>query len=216
MIVDLYLDLVSLIIGCMVFRKSWVFAYRCLFFLNVFRVVVSFTAYFWTHYTHSSNHWLFNLFLPLQCAGFLWVFYKCSLHPKVARVNKWLLILLPVVGALCWARGGASLEDINIFALVGFDFLVLLSVCMAFVDLLLRTDSVHFVRQPMFWLASGLFFYSIECIIGYSVYEYSKKMILFWMYKLILFSADYLTDMGVVGCFICIYLERSVKKPEPV
>jgi hypothetical protein len=124
-----------------------------------------------------------------------------------------LLAAFPVVTAICWLRG-APLESINLWAGVGFDFLLLLSVCMAFVDLLLRTDNMHFIRQPLFWLASGLFFYSVESIIGNSTWEYSKKMILFGLYKFIYFSGDYLMDVGIIGCFICIYLEGRRKTPE--
>lgn len=156
-IVDLFLDLVSLIIGCLVFRRSWPFTYKCLFFLNAVRVFVSFFAHFWSQHTHSSNHWIFNLFLPLQCVGFLFVFYSASGHMLVRRISKWLLAAFPVVTAMCWLRG-APLETINLWAIVSFDFLILVSVCLAFVDLLLRTGDIHFIRQPMFWLASGLFF----------------------------------------------------------
>lgn len=210
-VVDLYLDLVSLIIGCLVFRKSWPFAYKCLFFLNVLRVFVSFFAHFWSQHTHSSNHWIFNLFLPLQCVGFLLVFQSAGIHPLVRRINKFLLAAFPLVTAICWLRG-APLESINLWAIVSFDFLILVSVCLAFVDMLQRWDNIHFIRQPMFWLASGLFFYSVESIIGFATWEYSKKMILFTLYTIIVFSGDYLLDAGIIGCFICIYLERQVKK----
>jgi len=212
-IVDLYLDLMSLIIGCLVFRKSWPFAYKCLFFLNVLRVFASFFAHFWQACTHSSNHWIFNLFLPLQCVGFLLVFYSACTYPSVRRISKWLLAAFPLVTAISWLRG-APFEIINMWATVGFDFLLLISVCLTFVDLLLEMDNMHFIRQPMFWLASGLFFYSVESIIGSISWEYSKKMILFGLYTFIAFSGDYLLDAGIIGCFICIYLERRVlKKP---
>lgn len=204
--------MVSLIIGCLVFRKSWPFAYKCLFFLNTLRVFVLFFAYLWQHYTYKSNHWVFNLYLPLECAGFLLVFYSASIHRKVRRGNKWLLIASPLVTAICWS-GGASLFSVNTWALVSFDFLVLLSVCLAFVDQLLRMDHSHFIRQPMFWLASGLFFYSVETIVAYASWEYTKKMILFGLYVFITFSGDYLLDAGIIGCFVCIYLESHAKKP---
>ena len=206
-IVDLFLDLVSLIIGCLVFRRSWPFAYKCLFFLNTFRVFVSFFGHFWSQQTHSSNHWIYNLFLPVQCVGFLLVFYSAADHPLVRRVSKWLLAAFPLVTAMCWLRG-APLETINLWAIVSFDFLILVSVCLTFVDLLLRTGDIHFLRQPMFWLASGLFFNSVESIVEFSTWEYSKKMILFALYTILVFSGDYLLDVGITGCFICIYLER--------
>jgi len=213
MIVGSYLDLISLVVGCMVFRKSWPFAYRCLFFLNTFRVLVEFSASLWSYFTRTSNHWLYNLFLPLQCVGFLLVFYKCSFHPAIARINRWLLAAFPVVTAVCWLTG-APLNSLNLWAIVGFDFLVLVSACLAFVDQLLRMDNSHFIRQPIFWLASGLFFYSVQSIIGYATWEYFKKMIYFRLYTFIFFSGEYLLDVGIIGCWVCIYLERVSKKPE--
>lgn len=210
--VDMSLDMVSLVMGCMIFRRSWPFAYKCLFFWNTLRVLVSFFVYLWQHYTHTSNHWITNLFSPLLCVGSLLVFYSASIDPRVRRGNKWLLIVFPLLTAASWLRG-APLVIINTWALVCFDFLVLLSVCLTFVDLLVRTDNMHFIRQPMFWLASGLFFYSVETIVGYAFWEYSKKMILFGLYMFIFFSGDYLQDAGIIGCFVCIYLERHAKKP---
>jgi hypothetical protein len=174
-------------------------------------VFISFFALFWSRHTHSSNHWVFNLFLPLQCAGFLLVFYTASIHSMVRRVNKRLLIVFPLATLACWLPG-TPLNTINIPAVLCFDFLLLLAVCMAFVDLMLRTDDFHFIRQPMFWLASGLFFYSVENIIMDSTFEYTKKMVLFALYKFVAFSGDYLLDAGIIGCFICIYLERRTNK----
>jgi len=205
--IDLYLDLVSLIIGCMVYRKSWPFAHKCLFFLNILRVVVSCSTYLWPYYTHSSNHWIYNLFLPLQCAGLLLVFCGVSIHRVVRRFNKWLLAALPLVTVICWSRG-TPLDMVNIWAVVCLNFLLLLSVCLAFVDQMLRMDDTHFIRQPIFWLASGLFFYSVTSIIEFATWEYIKKMLLFGLYTFIAFAGEYLQAVGIIGCFICIYLER--------
>jgi len=208
---DLSLDLVSLVIGCMVFRRSWPFEYKCLFFLNILRVVVSCFTFLWPYYTHSSNHWIYNLFLPLQCAGFLLVFYGASMHRMVRRVNKWLLAALPLVTVICWS-GGAPLDMMNTWAVVCFDFLLLVSACLAFVDQMLRIDDAHFVRQPIFWLASGLFFYSVGSIIEFATWEYIKKMLLIGLYRFIAFSGENLLDAGIIGCFVCIYFESRAKK----
>jgi hypothetical protein len=212
MTIDLYLDLASLIIGCMIFRRSWPFAYRCLFLLNTLKVLVSFFSFFWSPVTHTSNHWVSNLFLPIQCAGFLLVFYKAAVHPRVVRTVGWLLAALPLLILLCWIRG-ASLYSINIWAWIGYDFLLLLAACLTFVDLLLRTDNTFFLRQPLFWLASGIFFYSVETIIVGASWEYTMKMIMYTFFKIIYYSSDYLMDVGIIGCFICLYLERKTRTP---
>lgn len=208
---DLSLDLVSLIIGSMVFRKSWPFEYKCLFFLNILRVIVSYFTFLWPYYTHSSNHWIYNLFLPLQCAGFLLVFYGASIHRMVRKMNKWLLAALPLMTLICWSKGG-PLDMINTRAVVCFDFLLLLSVCLAFVDQLLQMDDTHFIRQPIFWLALGLFFYSVESIIEFATWEFIKKMLLMGLYRFIGFSGEYLLGLGIIGCFICIYLKEAREK----
>ena len=212
-IVDLYLDLVSLIIGCLVVRRSWPFAFRCLFLVNILKVFNSYASFIWSTTTHTSNHWMLNLFFPLQCAGLLLVFYKSSIHPVVIRIDGWLLAVLPVVIGVSWARG-APLDIINIGATVACDFLLLLVACAALIDQLLRTDDVRFTRQPLFWLASGLFFYSVGFIIFFTTFEYSKKMIMWGLFKSIYFFSGYLLNVGIIGCFICLYLKKISKEPE--
>ena len=64
---------------------------------------MSFVTILYSTTTHSSNHWIYNLFLPAFYEGLLLVFYKASALAGVKRFNGWLLVILPVIAFLCWA-----------------------------------------------------------------------------------------------------------------
>jgi len=203
----LYLEFVSFIAGCIVYRRSWLLPYRCLLWLKGIKTIAEGGSVIWTIEMASSNHWIYNLYFPLQCAGLLFIFYKCSVHPKVKRFNAWLLAAMPVVLCVFWWKG--SVYELNLMATVAFDFLLLLSACAAFVDQLLGQGNTHFLRQPLFWLSSATLFYSVGSVIFYATWEYSKKMILYFSFFAVYFSAEWIFNIGITGCFICLYLQRK-------
>jgi hypothetical protein len=212
MLVAIYLEFVSFLIGCLVYRRSWPMPYRCLVWVKGFKTMVEAASMAWSIYTATSNHWIYNLYFPLQCAGLLFIFYKCAVHPAIRRFHAWLLVAMPVALCVFWWK--SSFYELNLMATVACAFLLLLSACAAFVDQLLEQGDTSLLRQPLFWLSSAILFYSVGSIIYYSTWEYSKKMILFYPSAAIFISTEYIINIGVIACFICLWINRS-SPPSP-
>ena len=200
-----YLEFVSFIIGCIAYRRSWPLPYRCLLWLKGIKTMAETSCMLWTIFTATSNHWIYNLFYPLQCAGLLFIFYKRAVHPKVRRFDAWLLAALPVVLCVFWWKG--SFYELNLMATVAYGFLLLLSACAAFIDQLLGQEDAPSLRQPLFWLSSAILFYGVGSVIYFATWEYSKKMILYLPFQAVYLSAEYIFNIGVIGCFICLYMQ---------
>ena len=196
----------------MVYRRSWPLPYRCLVWLKGLKTVAEAGSMIWTILTVTSNHWIYNLYFPLQCAGLLFIFYKCAVHPRVRRFNGWLLTAMPVVLCVFWWKG--SFYELNLMVTVAFAFLLLLAACAAFVDQLLGQGNASLLRQPLFWLSSAILFYSVGSIIFYATWEFSKKMILYIPFYTVYLSAEYIFNIGVIACFICLWINRS-SPPSP-
>jgi len=209
----MYLEFVSFLIGCFVYRRSWPLPYRCLVWVKGLKTVTEAGSMIWLVTTATSNHWMYNLYYPLQCAGLLFIFYKCSIHPMVKRFNAWLLGVMPVVLCVFWWKG--SFYELNLLAAVAFAFLLLLASCGAFVDQLLEHGNTHFFRQPLFWLSAAIMSYSVGSIIYCATWEYSKKMIMYFSIAAIFLSAEYLINIGMIACFICLRLQRTGRGPSP-
>ncbi|MDO6432608.1 hypothetical protein Q4E93_18525 [Flavitalea sp. BT771] len=213
MLISYYLEFVSFLIGCIVYRRSWPLPYRCLVWVKGLKAVVEIGGMLWSSFTMTSNHWIYNLYFPLQCAGLLFIFYKCSVQPGVRRFDAWLLGAMPLVCCIFWWKG--SFYELNLMATVAFAFLLLLSACAAFVDLLLEQGYGHLLWQPLFWLSSTILVYSVGSIFYYSTWEYSKKMILDYLFSLLFVSTEYAINLGIIACFICLYLQKRINRSSP-
>jgi predicted membrane channel-forming protein YqfA (hemolysin III family) len=207
MLFGIYLEFVSFLIGCIAYRRSWPLPYRCLVWVKGLKTIAEAAGHIWMILTATSNHWIYNVYFPLQCAGLLFIFYKSAVYPKIRRFNGWLLAAMPVLFCVFWRKG--SFYELNLMATVAFAFLLLLSSCAAFIDQLLGQGNVSLPRQPLFWLSSGILAYSVGAIVYYATWEYSKKMILFYPFTAILISTEYVINIGVIACFICLYLQRK-------
>jgi len=122
----------------------------------------------------------------------------------IRKIDLWLLAAAPVVFLLCWCRH-QSYYSLNLLATVASAFLLLLSSCTAFIGLFLQQGDVCFFRQPIFWLSSGIWYYSIGDILFFSTWEYNKKMIYRGLFDTIFLSAEYLFSLTMIACFICLF-----------
>lgn len=163
-------------------------------------------------YTQTSNHWMYNLYWPVQTAGLLSIFYACAIHRKIKRFHGWLLVVLPVSLLACWWKD-SDLYYLNIPAALGGDFLLLLAACGGIADELLGHEHIPVLRQPMFWLAFGVLVYCIGVIIFYAAWGFIKGDVGSGFFTTLYFTGAYMFNIGAVGCFICLYIQGpSVKE----
>ena len=192
-------------IGCIFVRREWPPAYKYLVVLSVVTYFIETLSLLWSSAAHRSNHWIYNLYLPLNCLGFLYFFYRASIHSGIRRINGWLLAAVPpgIVIAFTLRPG---LSFLNTYAAIFYCFLLLLSCIGACVDLMLDKRYIRLGREPLFWLACGLLLDMAGSIVEYAFFSFGEKMILFTLFTVLTFSTNICLYLGTAGCFICLRL----------
>lgn len=205
-------------LGCILLRRYWHRAYKWLLLMMGLNVVVELASDFWSMYTQTSNHWMYNLYWPIQTAVLLLIFYDRAAQRKIKQFHGWLLAALPVSLLACWWKD-PELYLINMPAVISGDFLLLLAACGAVADELFSQEH-PLLRQPLFWLAFGVVVYGICLIIYYAVWGFIKGDVGSWFFAALYFTGAYMFNIGVAGCFICLYIQgpaanKNVREQAP-
>ncbi|HEX9510713.1 MAG TPA: hypothetical protein VF939_09525 [Puia sp.] len=204
MILHYFLELASLFFGCVLVQKSWPAPYRLLVVFKCVEFSIAVLSMLWSSLMRQSNHWIYNLYNPVECIFLLYIFYRAAMHGVIKRLN---LILLATVLPLILAGYVLSPNffSLNIIGSAGCFLLLLLSSCGAYVDLLLDKGDLPLFRHPLFWLAGGVLMYGICMVLYYITWEYSKKMILYRFFFIDYFGGLCLLNLGIIGCFVFVY-----------
>lgn len=158
-----------------------------------------------------SNHWMANLFGPVESALILYIFYKASVHRMIKRINSGLMMAIVPLLLI-----GYTLKPLffilNITVAIGSFFLILLSACCAYVDLLVDKRDLRLSHHPMFWLAGGMLLYGISNILCFMGFEFEKKMILYRFFYYDYYAGLSVIHVGIILCFISVYLQEARDK----
>ena len=125
---------------------------RMLLLLFAVTAIVEFTArYILVH----PNHWWYNLFLPMEYllfAGLYYFDFTSRGKQHIVLYGSAALVLFSVVNML-WLQG---FEYFNTYTIMASGTLILIWIFMYFQELLQREEPTPLLRQPMFWISSGL------------------------------------------------------------
>jgi hypothetical protein len=198
--------------GCMFIRKNWLLQYKLLVILSGLTVLIEMAEQITSH-LHFHSKWIYNFFLPLECAFFLYIFYRASVHAAVKRLNATLLMLLPVGAGILYfffPYFSESNKQVALFYL----FSELICACSYVIDLLLIQANTPFARQPLFWVAFGLLIfsglyvlmitilYSISIIQIFSTYAYVNSLV-----------SNFFLYSGFIICFIRLHKAKPMQNP---
>ena len=133
---------------------------------------------------HESNAWLYNISIPFEYMFYVFLFVPFY-NKKIGKLAaRFFLIAFPI-----WVV-------INIFFVQGFynfntNFLKIGSFCMiffcflVFLELLLSEEMINPFKQPIFWIASGLFIFNAG---EFSYNTFADTMMKKWSYGKSLFG----------------------------
>lgn len=199
------LEITAFLTGCLLWKKDWPLQFRQLVVMMGLTVLVEIVAHFLVIRYHNSV-WLYNLFMPVECASFLYVFFRGAVHPAIRIVNRCLLAaIIPVLVISFLAQPHLLLH--NKFRYIIFLFLELLAACSFFIDLLSGGESVYLLRQPLFWLAGGIVPFCCVHIVLFSLLNYFIPMPQIYYVSWTLVANAFLYS-GVTACFICLRRTR--------
>ena len=105
------------------------------------------------------NAWLYNISVPIEFLFYGFIFYLHYNRYSFIQLAKFFLILFAVF-ALCnilFIQGFQSFNT-NILKVGSFSMIIL--ACLYFTELLSRNERVNLLREPMFWLTTGVFLFN--------------------------------------------------------
>ena len=108
---------------------------------------------------HKANGWLYNISVPIEYLFFAFIFqvyFKTSLFKSI---SKWFLILftLFVLINIFFIQG---VQHFNTNILKAGSFSMILLSCFYFAELLNWESQTSLLKEPMFWIATGVFLFN--------------------------------------------------------
>jgi hypothetical protein len=101
------------------------------------------------------NHWLYNLYLPVEFLLFTALYYFAFTTPRIKRIvltGSVLLVLFAVWNMIA----GQGFYSFNTYTVLVSGLLILTWIFFYFRELLRRSEYVTLTREPMFWISSGM------------------------------------------------------------
>jgi hypothetical protein len=153
---------------------KWFIPY--LFFL----VCVELSAHYLVAVLKVHNVRLYNISVPIEYCFYAYLFYHYLQGPMIKKTALFLAIFIPSFSFinLLFAEGFNEFSTTNL--LVSSTVVVVLC-CAYFVDLFKREEEISLLREPMFWITTGVLFFNMG--------ELSTNM--FWQYLLRNTSEEY-------------------------
>lgn len=134
----------------------------------LFVIVVELIGRYYSRELHKSNAWLYNISVPFEYLfyGFLFFIHYRSSRFKI--VAKCFLLLFPVFAVINFLFIQDTARFNTNFLKVGSFFMILFS-CLYFVELLKVEKVIVPLKEPFFWIASGLLLFNAGEF-GYNVF----------------------------------------------
>lgn len=124
---------------------------------------------------HQPNHWLYNLFLPVNACFTCWILYKAGTDFFKSRL--WILAgftifsVIYLYNSIGFAFKGYSTNASNFISVF---FIV--TCCIYYYCLLKHEKYVHLVRYAPFWIVTGIFIFNFGRTGCNLAFEYLVKI----------------------------------------
>jgi|GEM_PF-3134839 len=174
-----YIIAAATIVGLVFLKKLGPQYIRLLVLILGITLLIETGAVWFVRTFHVKNHWIYNLFTPVQFLLYAWLFYRASdgkMQKVVIKYTAWTLIGFFLFNILVWQ--GYTLFNSYTFMLSG---LFITFFTLSWLVALYNGPHVRqFNQQPMFWVCIGILFYFPPNIIVtgfiYELYLYSRDL----------------------------------------
>jgi len=152
------LELVAFIISFFCLRSSKAGWYKHFIWFLLLVVITENTGFFLYFHFHMLNHWVYNLYLPVEIAFKSWLFYKvCKPYFNCKKiVVASLLIFYSVYVIEGWPHHYLKYNSITNSV---FSVWLIVMCLLYFYYFLNDAEFVNIYQHPPFWIVIGLFFF---------------------------------------------------------
>jgi hypothetical protein len=197
-----YIELVAFSVGVACFNKNWLPYYKVLFFLVGLTCLVEMAGSMMS-YEFGDNNWLYNIFSPIECFIILYFFSRIILKRRLKELIFYSIPIMVVATCITYMVQ-PNFMVYNSYARTIYLVLWIIASGFFFIDVMINDNRMSLVKQPGFWLATGILFFSVIFIVLISMYKIFKILP---NYKIIInyfnIVANTFLYVGFIGAFLC-------------
>ena len=157
--IHIYFEIAALLTSVLFWYKIKDTRLRWLLPFLFFMVAVELYGRYLRKELHQPNAWLYNVSVPIEYLFYtviFWRHYTTDLFKKIAQTFL-ILFFAFVLTNLIFIQGFEKFNT-NILKVGSFSMIILC--CLYFVELLKYEGDIQLLREPMFWIASGVFLFN--------------------------------------------------------
>lgn len=154
-----YFEVFALLTSLICWRFIKATPLRWLAFFLFFIVSVELTGKYYKAVLHQSNAWLYNFSVPIEYLFFTWLLSQYFRSKSFKKTALYFLVGFFVFAVLQLSVFGKLASFNTIFFKIG-SFAMIVFCCFYFIDFMREEVPMNPVREPMFWIASGLFLFN--------------------------------------------------------
>ena len=207
-----YIELMAFLIGGTCLNKRWMLSYKILVLFIGVTFLVELLGYTLA-LNHDNNNWLYNIFSPIECIIILHFFSRIIIEKRLRKMVTYCIPITIVITVLTYIANPNFLEY-NSHARTFYLVLWVICCCFYFVDVMINNNTLSLIKQPGFWVATGILFFSVIFIIIQSLYKIFATLpnhnLIFRNFIIV---ANTFMYVGFAGAFICQHIATKYYSP---
>ena len=157
--IQIYFEIAALITSIVFWYKLRYTKLSWLLLFLIFIVAIELTGRYLRTELRQPNAWLYNISVPVEFLFYGFIFYLHYNRNSFIQLAKFFLILFAVF-ALCNILFIQGFQKFNTNILKVGSFSMIILACLYFTELLSRNERINLLREPMFWLTTGVFLFN--------------------------------------------------------
>lgn len=144
------------------------------FFFLLITLSVEASVYF-VPFLHSNRYIVFGMFMIVQAGFFGFLFNKFLSTPLSKQIHWWAIIAFILIYIFDVSRGSFTKDYYGTLARKGLSVYVVFFSCIFYRQLLQHTEQIRPLREPAFWIVTGLFF---NYFVTFVIFQMRERLLL--------------------------------------
>lgn len=167
---SLWVEIICLMISVVFYKKLRHSILKTLPLFLAFIVFVECYAAYVNQVMGKANYWIYNFSFPLSIGFYSYLYFHVFVKPlyrNLVLIYAGTFSLFTILNILLIQTTDRFNSYTMIFGLAG----LLIYSCLYFVELVSDVKHMSILRQPFFWISTGLFFSSLISFLYWSLFE---------------------------------------------
>ena len=162
------ISLLAVIIFYKKLQPKWL---RLFFYLLVFTLAVDVGAVLYSYYFKKSNHFIINIYLPVNFSFYFLIFSKAFETKKLKKIiyTTFIIYLLFALYDIIFIEG---FYYFNTYSYCLGGILIVICCLLYFMWLFTSDRLMNYFTLPMFWISTGLLFFYVGSLVLMSLMGY--------------------------------------------